>query len=735
MSTTILSPAVCFCLVGALAAPSFGRQWSQQLPTPTPVLRSVQMRSALDVLTAGTVASDGLLRHSTNGSTTWTDVALDGEVAAVHFLSGGVGMVAGDGIRRTDDNGLTWTVVDGTSALRDLHFATAAVGFACGAGGSVRKTDDGGLSWSDAGPSGHSGVLNKILFFDALVGWTAGAGGAVFHTTDGGASWTQQVTGTTADFTGLTFTSPSEGWVCGDGQVLRTANAGVTWLATAFPAGASCRAVRALTGIRAFVCGDGGTIRESTNGGQTWTTRLNDPTGDLLDLDFGDFFDGFAVGTNGATYRTTNGGASWSLVSGGGSDPVPYLYGFDSTDASHAWAATYLGVWRTDDGGASWASVPVGALTIYRDVAFADDGIHGYACGTKQATFPTVAWTSNGGLTWESFALIAFFDLLTVAVADPLTAVAAGETWVRRTTDGGQTWSNQSPSPFGTYHGSTFANSTTGWIVGTRIKRTDDGGLTWTPQTAPGGTLRDVAFVDPSTGWAVGDGGTIIHTTNGGANWVAQSAPGATQLNGVSAVDASTVWIAGAGGYIAFTTDGGATWTTESAAGLGNPTIMTIDVDDQGFGWIAGVDGMGVWHREASGCSATAYCSTAPNSAGSGATMSVFGSTSVSANDLVLRVQACPPTQNGLFFYGPGQTQAPFGNGHLCIDGGFFRLPIVATNASGVATFGLDVTLPPSAGGDITAFSTWNFQFWYRDPAAGGASFNLSDGISVEFCP
>jgi hypothetical protein len=35
----------------------------------------------------------------------------------------------------------------------------------------------------------------------------------------------------------------------------------------------------------------------------------------------------------------------------------------------------------------------------------------------------------------------------------------------------------------------------------------------------------------------------------------------------------------------------------------------------------------------------------------------------------------------------------------------------------------------------ITAGSTWNFQFWFRDPVAGGASFNLSDGLGVTFCP
>ena len=35
----------------------------------------------------------------------------------------------------------------------------------------------------------------------------------------------------------------------------------------------------------------------------------------------------------------------------------------------------------------------------------------------------------------------------------------------------------------------------------------------------------------------------------------------------------------------------------------------------------------------------------------------------------------------------------------------------------------------------VTPFSTWNFQFWHRDPLGGPAGFNFSDGLEVMFCP
>jgi hypothetical protein len=126
------------------------------------------------------------------------------------------------------------------------------------------------------------------------------------------------------------------------------------------------------------------------------------------------------------------------------------------------------------------------------------------------------------------------------------------------------------------------------------------------------------------------------------------------------------------------------------------------------------------------------YCSPAtPNSTGAPASISAVGSSSVSANDLTLVAQPVP-NQPGLFFYGPQQISAPFGNGTLCITGVVGRLDVV--NATGnVMTHLLDNASPPSAATQIISGSTWNFQAWFRDPAAGGAFFNLSDGLEVVF--
>ena len=68
-------------------------------------------------------------------------------------------------------------------------------------------------------------------------------------------------------------------------------------------------------------------------------------------------------------------------------------------------------------------------------------------------------------------------------------------------------------------------------------------------------------FVDPSVGWAVGDGGTIVKTTNGGTTWTAQDSGTTDGLCSVDFVNASTGWAVGDGGVILKTANGGTTWS------------------------------------------------------------------------------------------------------------------------------------------------------------------------------
>lgn len=180
--------------------------------------------------------------------------------------------------------------------------------------------------------------------------------------------------------------------------------------------------------------------------------------------------------------------------------------------------------------------------------------------------------------------------------------------------------------------------------------------------------------------------------------------------------------------------DNGLAWTNHqitsaelAAAGLSLSSTMAVrfvatDGDPQSI-VEAGIDAFQVYRLD---CGSNNYCTT------NGATMGSLGSTSIAANDLSLTCSSMPASEFGLFFYGDGQQAQPFGLGTLCVAGQFFRLgPPATSDASGTLTRPVDLTAPPSPAGLITAGSTWNFQCWFRS----GASFDLSDGLSLSFQP
>jgi hypothetical protein len=136
-----------------------------------------------------------------------------------------------------------------------------------------------------------------------------------------------------------------------------------------------------------------------------------------------------------------------------------------------------------------------------------------------------------------------------------------------------------------------------------------------------------------------------------------------------------------------------------------------------------------------SSCTFAGHCVGAPNSVGAGARMGASGGASVGLANLVLEASAAPPGQIGVFVMGTQQAQVPFGDGFLCVGGTVLRLlPASFVGPSGLATHALDYDAFPAD--QIAPGSTWNFQFWYRDPPGPlGSGFNLSDALSVSFCP
>jgi photosystem II stability/assembly factor-like uncharacterized protein len=180
---------------------------------------------------------------------------------------------------------------------------------------------------------------------------------------------------------------------------------------------------------------------------------------------------------------------------------------------------------------------------------------------------------------------------LALLSATEAVAVGDGGTLIA-TADGGLTWRSLDGGTGADLRAVHFVTPRSGWAVGaggTLLHTTD--GDTWLPKAA--GTtdgLNDLTFVAGAVGVAVGDGGRVLFTRDGGDTWDLGDAPTTARLNRVACTVPGDCHAVGDGGVILRSRDGGATWTRQ-ASGTG-VDLLGIAYTGDGFRWIVGEGGI-----------------------------------------------------------------------------------------------------------------------------------------------
>ena len=195
------------------------------------------------------------------------------------------------------------------------------------------------------------------------------------------------------------------------------------------------------------------------------------------------------------------------------------------------------------------------------------------------------------------------------------------------------------------------------------------------------------------------------------------AAPATDSGNGLARGAGGDIWIAG---Y----TDWSGIDTVTPGSFLPVPPPYNL-AHHRGDGWIL---------RVAYETVGTNYCTAAPNSSGTGATIFAEGSTQVApGTELSLAVTDLPGSGTaGLFFFGTTQVQTPFGDGFRCAGGSLTRIqPPVFSTSNRAVVRELDFTAPYASA--FVPGANLNFQFWYRDSAAQGTGFNTTDGLALSF--
>jgi photosystem II stability/assembly factor-like uncharacterized protein len=578
--------AIAGCLVVAPAAGAApvtvghsGWDWSNPLPQGNTI-------RALDFLgPIGYAAGDyGTVLASDDGGESWRGL-ISGSTADlkdVEMVGIGSVVVAGEcAVLRSDDSGgsfrsLPWAET-GTrcrSTVAGISFPTTLTGYVLREDGILYRTSDGGTTWQElaalarSGSDDAHGFATDLAFRDGTTGIVSTDSG-IYRTADGGRSWTLVANIPAAGLESVALAAPNVAYAVGNGTMLRSTDDGRTW--STKPLGAGLGSTR-LTSIRCFdatVCviatETGDRIVRTVNGGASFVSAPAPATGTLA-VAFTSPERAVAAGADGVSAVSDDAGVTWSRVDGGLAGSFTELRG-DS--ASHAFAIGQRGALaRTLDGGRSWVPLPAPTTGDVIDVSFVNE-----ETGFLLDDGGVLHRTDDRGATWR----VVFADETAapqaVAALDLTRVVLVGSRGIRRSVDGGETFSavRRRSIRRAFLFGIDYAGGSLYAYGPTSLLASRNGGRTWRrlgrPDHRP---LAVVDFVGSNIGYALGKGGRAWRTRNRGRSWREMLATGTDGGIDIAAVNADDAYIASndlffASGanrpdYLLHTTDGGRSW-------------------------------------------------------------------------------------------------------------------------------------------------------------------------------
>ncbi|MBL4658694.1 MAG: PKD domain-containing protein, partial [Flavobacteriales bacterium] len=226
---------------------------------------------------------------------------------------------------------------------------------------------------------------------------------------------------------------------------------------------------------------------------------------------------GYACGNHASTlnriiFKTTDGGLNWTESYNAGS-PLSYFRDITFTTANRGVVVGNSGAFfETTNGGSSWSFLGAGTISALYRVQMLDS-LLGYISGVSR-----IKRTIDGGSSWTNVNNFATADIFFTSKG---VGFASGGSSLIHTTDSGGSWTTLTTNIQGSATDLYFTNDSTGYAVTpTEIYQSVNSGMDWDPQVVPGGfiTLNRTYILNSGVGFAVGDGGLIWRTTNGGGN-------------------------------------------------------------------------------------------------------------------------------------------------------------------------------------------------------------------------
>jgi photosystem II stability/assembly factor-like uncharacterized protein len=558
---------------------SSGWLWGNPLPQGN-TIRAMSFAG-----TQGYASGDfGTLLHTTDAGATWTGL-LSGTFTGLTEVQAidGDSVFAGGGCvaRRSDDGGATFKRLAFTpveSSCREQlaagWFVSQNTGYLVLTDGTVLRTDNDGDTFAQRNPLPGTRAQNgnaqpaDVVFLTDAVGLATTTDGHVYRTVDGVSSWTL-VSTTNRAVRSLTFVDALHGVAVGDGGLyLTTADGGVTWTPKDLGVGpVDLGSVRCVSATSCVATTKSGAQLVRIDGAEA-APQLVTPSPDPI------FAAAFASpsrivvgGATGATAVSDDAGRTFSAIGGrltgrflrmraGGQTGAAFAPGENGTLA------------KTVDGGQTWVRGNVSTSEDVLDVSFPTNEA-GFALDTTGGLFRT----RDGGASWRPLDTGSTANAQAVVATSPTTVLLAGPRGIRRSTDGGDTFSAIRGRAVTRAALNAIDTAAGGTLVayGPRaVFRSSDRGRTWRAVGRPSrrAVARTVDFVTARTGYWLGTDGRVFRTSDGGRRWKQLLGVGTSDAYGMAFSSATRGYlvfnrfgdVTTPSGFLLRTTDAGATW-------------------------------------------------------------------------------------------------------------------------------------------------------------------------------
>jgi len=599
MSSKRLLGALAAAAALAVAAPttasanvqvgSSGWQWGNPLPQGNS-LRSMSFAGIV-----GYAAGDfGTLLKTADGGATYSGLRVGTfqNLTTVQAVDANT-IVAGGGCvgRRSVDGGATFTRIAFTPVeaackepLVGLSFVSPTAGYVLLADGTVLLTADGGTEFAQrtAVPgtkaAGGSAAPTDISFVSPTAGYAATSVGQIYQSTDAGQSW-KLVSDTQRNVADISFVDADHGFAVGNaGLFLRTVDGGATWVPKDVGAsGANLASVRcANVSLCVAATAKGDALVRTTDAGET-ASVVSASTAPIFAAAFASPTRVAAAGAQGASVISDDGGANFAAI--GSRLTGRYSAVRAGAQAGSAFAPGDNGsLAKTVDGGKTWTRGNVATSEDILDVSFPSATV-GYALDVTGGVFRT----SSGGSAWKTLDPGTTANAAAIYATGPDSVITVGPTGLRRSTDGGETFSAVKGKAVSRTQLSGIDRAGPSAIVayGSQdVIRSTDGGKTWSAIKKPGryrrlgGRLRNglgvaqADFVSARSGFLRDRAGRLYRTADGGTSWTELVGLGSSDAYGMSFASAKAGYLViprfgdavDRGGFLLRTVDAGNTW-------------------------------------------------------------------------------------------------------------------------------------------------------------------------------